>query len=209
MAELVATVHFQAITTLLKEIGERVEGNLFCDVTPDGWTYERNKAKIHNLQVLCKDKRRIVEIGVNACHSLLLMLLINPTAEYLLFDLNNHRYTEPILAYIKKAFPTTKITAIFGTSVKTVPEYLRANPSEHGTYDLCHLDGGHTYDIFSVDYASTRQLLKPGGHVVFDDYEYPEIYAFLTSARHSGEIVLSTASGLVPTNLHCIYTYAK
>ena len=76
------------------------------------------------------------------------MILENPKAEYLLFDLNNHKYTEPVLTYIQEQFPTTKITALFGNSVETMSTYIANNLAEVNTYDVCHLDGGHTEDIF-------------------------------------------------------------
>ena len=82
-------IHILNISNILKSIGEQVEGNYICDKTPDNCIIHENIEKIINLQYLVKDKKKICEIGVNACHSLLLMLFINPTAEYLLFDLNN------------------------------------------------------------------------------------------------------------------------
>jgi predicted O-methyltransferase YrrM len=99
------------------------------------------------------------------------MLLENPTAEYLLFDLKNHRYTEPVINYVKESFPNTKINIIFGDSVETMTQYVLDNPEEMGTYDLCHLDGGHIERVFSVDYENTKKLLNKDGYVVFDDYD--------------------------------------
>jgi hypothetical protein len=49
---------------------------------------------------------------VNGCHSLLIMLLENPNADYLLFDLNYHKYTEPSINYIKESFLETKINTV-------------------------------------------------------------------------------------------------
>lgn len=89
--------HFEKISQILNEIGERVEGNLICDVDSSNIVITRNIAKIKNLQYLSKNKNKICEIGVNAGHSLLLMLEQNPNAEYLLFDLNNHKYTNPCI----------------------------------------------------------------------------------------------------------------
>ena len=111
---------------------------MFCDINATNWEYERNKDKILNLQCLCRDAKTIIEIGINACHSLLLMLLTNPSAEYLLFDLGIHTYTVPILDYLKNAFLHTKITCIFGDSTRTIPIYLRDNPDKLNRYDLCH-----------------------------------------------------------------------
>jgi hypothetical protein len=199
--------HIQRITQILKHIGERIEGNLICDISPDNWTYTRNMSKINNLQVVCKDKKRIIEIGINACHSLLLMLLVNPTAEYLLFDLNNHKYTEPVLSYIKEAFPNTKIKAIFGDSVKTVTQYIEENPADWGTYDLCHLDGGHTQNIFSVDYENMKKLMIKDGPIIFDDYNHGQIRNFIDMKISQGEIVKYGGKGILENSLHFIYRY--
>ena len=100
------SIHVKNITKILKEVGERIEGNLICNISADDYSNSKKyESKIKNLQYLCKNKKKILEIGVNGCHSLLIMLLINPTAEYLLFDLGNHKYTLPAFNYIKEQFP--------------------------------------------------------------------------------------------------------
>jgi len=199
--------HFKTITNMLIDMGERVEGNLFCDFSPTHFTYERNESKIFNLQSFCRDKERIIEIGINACHSLLLMLLTNPHAHYLLFDLNNHKYTEPILSYLQEAFPSTPITVVYGNSVETIPQYIQTHPSEWNQYDLCHLDGGHTYDVFSKDYENMKYLLKPDGYVIFDDYDYPSIYHFLQFKLQDEDIEPCPPDKWIPTPLHFIFSY--
>jgi predicted O-methyltransferase YrrM len=201
--ELTENVHIKNITTILKQFPNyHIEGNLLCDKTPDNWDYERNNDKIRNLQIMSKNKKKIIEIGVNACHSLLIMLLENPTAEYLLFDLNVHPYTEPTLRYVKEKFPTTKITVVFGDSTKTITQYIADNPMEWNTYDLCHLDGGHTRDIFSVDYENMKHFMTKKGIVIFDDYDYPEIHSFIQEKMYEIKEVNS-----IKTPLHFIYTY--
>ena len=71
---------FDGIANILNQIGERVEGNLICDVSPNNIVIDRNEEKIHNLQQLSMAKNTICEIGVNAGHSLFIMLEQNPTA---------------------------------------------------------------------------------------------------------------------------------
>ena len=207
MEAIIQHKHFKKITDMLIEIGERVEGNLFCDFSPTNFTYEHNKSKILNVQSFCRDKERIIEIGINACHSLLLMLLTNPHAHYLLFDLNNHKYTEPILSYLQEAFPSTPITIVYGNSVETIPHYIQTHPSEWNQYDLCHIDGGHSYDVFSSDYEQVKSLLKPDGYVIFDDYDYPSIYHFLQTKLKDGDIQICPDKKWIPTHLHFIYSY--
>lgn len=205
--ELIENEHVKNITNILEKIGERIEGNLMCDIEPSNWIIEGNISKIKNLQYLCKNKKKITEIGVNACHSLLIMLLENPTADYLLFDLNNHTYTEPTIDYVKKSFPNANIKIIYGDSVKTIGEYIAKNQDELNTYDLCHLDGGHTEDIFSVDYENMKKIMRKDSCVVFDDYNYEEIKKFIGKKLQQNEIKEHNDANVIKNDLHFIYQY--
>lgn len=207
--DLIENIHIKNITEILRNIGERVEGNLLCDIYPDNWTYLRNINKIQNLQYLCKNKKKIIEIGINACHSLIIMLLKNPDAEYLLFDLNNHKYTMPIINYVKYSFPNTKINVIFGDSTETVTKYIIDNPNEVGTYDFIHIDGCHLEPVFSIDYHNCNKLINKNGVIIFDDYEYVDIYNFIQQKINKNEIVEYKDNNILQTNLHFIYQYKK
>ena len=182
-------------------MGERIEGNLICDVEPTNWTIDRNIHKINNMQYLCKNKKKIIEIGVNACHSLLLMLLVNPNAEYVLFDLNSHAYTEPCIHYIKSQFPDTKIDVIYGNSVETIHKYIMDNPHELNTFDLIHIDGGHSPDIFMNDYNHCKKL----SNGIFDDYDMYEINKFINIMIFTNQITQYKDSNMTENDLHFIY----
>jgi len=218
--DLQSNKHIISISKILENIDEKVEGNLICDITPYNFIYNDNLAKIKNLQYICKNKSKICEIGVNACHSLLLMVLVNPTAEYLLFDLNNHKYTEPCLDYIRTEFPNTKINIIYGNSVKTIYNYIKNNKNELNTYDFCHIDGGHTKDIFEHDFNNIKYLINNNKPVIFDDYNMNEIRQFINEKINNNEIIkynengdekidekINIANNIIDTNLHFIYTY--
>uniref|UniRef100_A0A6C0ENW0 Class I SAM-dependent methyltransferase n=1 Tax=viral metagenome TaxID=1070528 RepID=A0A6C0ENW0_9ZZZZ len=200
-------IHVKNITKILKDVGERVEGNLICDIRPDNYVISSNESKIKNLQYLCKNKKKIIEIGVNGCHSLLLMLLINPNAEYLLFDLGNHKYTIPTLNYIKTQFPDTKINMIFGNSIETIPEYIRDNQNNINSFDLIHLDGGHTEDIFSQDYINSKKLIVNKGIIIFDDYNMHRIKGFINRKIKDNEIIELNDKNIIKNNKHFIYSY--
>ena len=205
--DLVSNKYVQGLTNILEDVGERIEGNLICDIQPRNWVFGKYMDKINNLQHLCKNKSNIMEIGVNACHSLLLMLLINPDAEYLLFDLNNHKYTKPTIEYIKKEFPNTKINIIYGNSVETIKKYILDNPTQLKSFDLIHLDGGHTYDIFSEDYNNCKNLIIDNGVMIFDDYNMNDIKVFIDTKVREGEIVEYTEINILKNNFHFIYRY--
>ncbi len=205
--DLIENKHIQGITNILEDIGERVEGNLICDINPRNFIIEHNIDKIRNLQYLSKNKKKIIEIGVNACHSLLLMLITNPDAEYLLFDLNIHKYTEPTIEYIKKEFPNTKINIIYGNSTETIKKYILDNQIQLKSYDLIHLDGGHTEDIFSQDYNNSKKLIKDNGVIIFDDYNYNDIKVFLRTKIKEKEIIEYTDKNIIYNDFHFIYKY--
>lgn len=191
--------HLNEIRKILLEIGETLEGNLICDIHPDNSVVDRNQRKIQNLQTLAKGKTSICEIGVNAGHSLLLMLEVNPTANYVLFDIGSHRYTRPCVDYIRSAYPDTSIRIIYGDSKETMPTY-------EGSFDLIHVDGGHELPELTSDYKESMRLLRKGCPVVFDDYDFPVIHTFLSKKLECGEIVPVQDTGLLPTEQHLIVT---
>ena len=203
--DLQENTHVKAIADILFKIGDFVEGNMICDMNPGNFTIRQNLVKIQNIRTLVAGKSKICEIGVNACHSLLIMLLVNPTAEYLLFDLGNHRYTAPCLKYLRGAFPSAKIQIVYGNSVETVAAYIKENPKECGTYDFCHIDGGHAEDVFSHDYTNMKSLAAKNAPVVFDDYNLRPIEQYIKSMLAMNEI--TQFKGSIPTNLHFIYSY--
>lgn len=194
--------HINNIATILDNTGERVEGNLICDITSDNFTDERNESKIYNLLKLAKGKSKICEIGVNAGHSLLLMVSVNPEAEYLIFDLGGHRYTRPCVEYIRSAFPSTKITEVYGDSNVTLKQYIESN--ELHTFDLIHIDGGHETETVENDFTYTQELLTKDGIVIFDDYNFGNIREAIDTYLSEG-LISEYTEDVVKTDLHFIY----
>jgi predicted O-methyltransferase YrrM len=194
--------HISNIGDILDKIGERVEGNLICDISADNLTDVVNQNKIQNLLILAKGKSKICEIGVNAGHSLLLMVSTNPEAEYLIFDLNGHAYTKPCVEYIKNAYPSTKITEVYGDSNITLKQYIESN--ELHTFDLIHIDGGHETATVENDFTCTQELLTKDGIVIFDDYNFGNIRTVIDSYVEKG-VISEYTEDVVKTDLHFIY----
>lgn len=194
--------HIANIADILNRIGERIEGNLICDITSDNFTDSANESKIYNLLKLSENKSKICEIGVNAGHSLLLMVSANPKAEYLIFDLNGHAYTKPCVEYIKNAYPSTKITEIYGDSNVTLKQYIESN--ELHTFDLIHIDGGHETETVENDFTHTQELLTKDGIVIFDDYNFGNIQTVIDKYVEKG-VISEYTEDVIKTNLHFIY----
>lgn len=197
--------HIFEIGKILDRVGERVEGNLICDITSENIIADVNKSKISNLITLSKTSSKICEIGVNAGHSLLLMVSNNPSAEYLVFDLGAHAYTRPCVEYIKSQYPSTKITEVYGDTKTTLRDSIL--PEFKKSTDLIHIDGGHDTHTVVNDFIYTQYLLKTGGIVVFDDYNYGNIKEVLDHYENQKVISPVREDKLIDTNLHYIYRF--
>lgn len=141
-------------------------------------------------------RAKICEIGFNAGHSAMLMLLSSTATTFTIFDIDHHKYTRPCLEYLQSAFRNVAFEYNVGDSTQTMPNWINDNPSEQSTYDLVHVDGGHSEFCASNDMKHADLLLKPGGIMVVDDTDAPQINAlvdaYLASRKYEEMIVLKT-----------------
>jgi hypothetical protein len=171
----------QHIDDIVEKSGSPLEGNCLYP-----WGDKNNNDalikyglsnKRDNYKKAVSGKSKICEIGFNAGHSLLVMLYENPNAEYTLFDLGEHNYSKPCFEYIKSIFPQTKMQIFWGDSRETMKQYL-LEPT-HTKFDFIHIDGGHTEDVFRVDWIHSYQLIQDNGVIIFDDTDLPIIKTFV------------------------------
>jgi len=156
------------IKEIVTQSGVMLEGNAFYKhATFDAW--DALYAKQVNLFWCGKQANaRICEIGFNAGHSAMLLLMGRDKTEidFTIFDIGWHPYTKPCLEYIKSKYSHVKFTYIEGDSTKTVPLWLDGN---EGSYDVVHVDGGHNEHCVSNDMKNADVLLKSGGLMIVDD----------------------------------------
>jgi predicted O-methyltransferase YrrM len=105
----------------------------------------------------------MMEIGFNAGHSAIFMLVANPTLRLTCFDINEHKYTKPCADFVKEIFGD-RFTIVYGDSTVTVAQYEHKQP-----YDAAHIDGGHALTVAEKDWKNTYPLVRNGGIIVFDD----------------------------------------
>lgn len=150
---------------------EQLEGCCFYNHN----TYKRNYAllpKQLNLFWCGKQaKTKICEIGFNAGHSAMLMLLgcKKIPIEFTIFDIGEHRYTQPCLNYITSQFTHVNFQYNKGDSTITIPKWVNNNSQHIGTYDVIHVDGGHSEYCISNDMLNANTLIKVGGIIIIDD----------------------------------------
>lgn len=186
--------HLARLHEIVVASGESLEGNCFY-VHQTLNRFPELFPKQLNLYSCGKTATRICEIGFNAGHSALLMLLgcgvgltggvrPRPPLEFLIFDIGEHKYTRPALDYLATAFPHVRFTYAEGDSTKTMPEWIVGNPGN--TYDVIHVDGGHTEHCIKNDMMNADKMLNPGGILIVDDTQDPTINLYADAYIASG-----------------------
>jgi len=163
--------------------GEPCEGNLLH--TWNSWRLEPEMdAKRKNIFALSRYLKyqgreggdggpQILEIGFNAGHSVCLMLLANPKARVVAFDLCEHRYTQPCARALQEYFGKDRLELYAGPSTETLPAYRKDHPDM--AFDLLHVDGGHQYHVGLSDMENCWHLARLPPYepsiVVLDDID--------------------------------------
>ena len=113
----------------------------------------------------------ICEIGFNAGHSSMLMLLgrNNTPLNFTIFDIGHHLYTKPSFEYIKSKFSHVNFEYIEGDSTVTMPKWINNHTELINKYDVVHVDGGHSEHCILNDMKNMDLLVKKNGIVIIDD----------------------------------------
>ncbi len=128
-------------------------------------TYEpREFKKQEALFRIGKTSNSVLEIGVYLGHSLLILLIANPTLRITCID-NDASFSPAAVAYLNEHFGN-RITFHLGTA-----EEVLARETSLGVFDCIHIDADHTEDAVARQFALTRLFAAPGATYVFDDYE--------------------------------------
>jgi len=142
----------------------------------------------------------ICEIGFNAGHSTMLLLLGKniENINFTIFDIGHHLYTRPCFEYIQKKFSHVNFEYVEGDSIITMPIWIDNNKNLIGKYDLVHVDGGHDLNCISNDMKNANILTRINGIIVIDDTNCPEINNCVEQYISSGDYIelelLSTGS---------------
>ncbi len=119
--------------------------------------------KQRDLFETAKTASNVLEVGVYAGSSALIMLMANPLLQYTGIDICEYEFTEKCICYLQDAFPG-RVQFIRGNSVDAMQGL------DLQTYDMVHLDGDHG----SIIKQETAMVLKAGNknvQIVYDDYD--------------------------------------
>lgn len=132
----------------------------------DGQTYSYHLATLKKQEALVrvgKLSSHVLEVGVYLGHSLLLLLLSNPTLQITCID-NDLQFAPRAVAYLNAHFGN-RVTFIYGSARDILPTLPR------GTFDCIHIDADHYPDAVREQFTLSVPLATPRAFVVFDDYE--------------------------------------
>lgn len=136
-----------------------------------------------------KADKRICEIGFNAGHSTMLLLLgrdITPI-DFTIFDIGHHDYTKPCLSYIKTQFAHVNFEYVEGDSTVVIPQWIDKNRNILGKYDLIHVDGGQSEHCISNDMKNADILVKKDGYIIIDDTDMQHINQYVDIYLSTGQ----------------------
>ena len=135
----------------------------------------------------------ICEIGFNAGHSTMLLLLgrTNSPLNFTIFDIGYHSYTKPSYDYdyIKSRFLHVNFEYVEGDSTVTMPEWINNHKELIYKYDVVHVDGGHSEHCISNDMKNADLLVKKNGIVIIDDTNSPTINNYVELYLSNGNYV--------------------
>ncbi len=165
------THHLENLERIIKDTGAILEGNCFYHHLSLNIFPELLPKQLNLYWCGKQAKTKICEIGFNAGHSTMLMLLgrDNTEIDYTIFDIGHHLYTKPCLEYIKSKFNHVKFEYIEGDSTVKMPEWINENQESKRTYDVVHVDGGHTQHCINNDMMNADLLVRKDGIIIVDD----------------------------------------
>ena len=179
------------LNELVKESQEELEGNCFYHGAKPGEELLTSwflRYKRMNLAYCIKSRscKKVLEIGFNAGHSAAIFLHALPEdGELVIFDLCNHSYTIPCANFLSNRHSQFKKMFV-GDSRNTLSKFIELNPSEKETYDVIHVDGGHSTGILGSDLLHADLLLKRGGLLILDDTQLNEMQSYVPRILDNG-----------------------
>jgi len=133
----------------------------------------------------------LCEIGFNAGHSAMLLLLGRDRTplRFTIFDLGRHAYTKPCVEYIQSKFKTVQCEYVEGDSTIVMPKWICNHTELIGTYDVVHVDGGHTEHCIENDMKNADILVSVNGILIVDDTNQPQINKYVENYISTGNYV--------------------
>ena len=167
-------VHFEKIRRIIDPTFDEWRGA--GSYMMNGQTLDYDRTMLEKQLALyrtAKGKKRGLEIGVHAGHSLLIILLANPNITIDCIDICVWSHTEKCVDYLNHVFGN-RVRLHKGESLKVLPELS-------GIFDFIHIDGSHDLDVIHQEVQEVSRLASLECSYVFDDYDTAGLPEFISS----------------------------
>ncbi len=159
----------RSLNSVIAGTNEPVFGNLFYENEQpnfvDSPPIERYRVKRERFRAVVRERRRLLEVGVNGCHSAYLALTENLELEYHGVDICEYSYVEHAVAWLEREFPG-RVFFYKGDSRRVLPVLT----SRRLTFDVFHIDGFKPF--YYMDILNSSRMVSPSGAlVVVDDVD--------------------------------------
>jgi predicted O-methyltransferase YrrM len=160
--------------------GEPIEGNVcYSNNASIDWILHNEPLadapsvkKRVNLKTIAQNSDNFLEIGFNAGHSALILLMANPNLSLFCVDIGQRAYTHRAAEHMKQRFGT-RFHLWFGDSREVLPRLYIQHPMLR--FDALHIDGGHSEGIAFADMSNAIRMARPGAYFIVDDFPHPPI----------------------------------
>jgi O-methyltransferase len=170
--------HFVGLYTAVGKTFHRGCGSYMIDGQTYSYMPQLSK-KQQELFNVGKTSTRVLEVGVYLGHSLLILLLSNPTLRITCID-NDPAFSPGAVEYLNKHFGD-RITFYLGTAEEVLAR------EDIGTFDCIHIDADHNEAAVERQFRLTQKFARPNAFYVFDDYE--AVRSLIDSWTRSGPLV--------------------
>ncbi len=188
----------ERLNGLVHRSGEPLEGNIFYPDLDPGFLGSPPDAALaparRNFWRAVRFKGRVLEVGVNAGHSALLALSVNPRLQYYGVDLLAHAYTNECVDFLKGEFPG-RVHLFPGDSREVLP--WLAERADEMAFDLYGIDGGHTDEVCLSDMTQCVRMAQgqKGRHLLLDDVHASWIFDIYCEFVARGDLTTETFFG--------------
>jgi Methyltransferase domain len=160
----------RSLNSVIASCDEPLMGNLFYEGAQDDFVdcppLQQYRVKRKRFREAVRDRRRMLEVGVNGCHSAYLALTENPDLEFYGVDICEFSYVERAVAWLKSEFPG-RVFFYKGDSIRVLPGLAARGL----TFDVFHVDGAK--HLYYMDIVNCSRMVSPTGAIVIvDDSNY-------------------------------------
>jgi Methyltransferase domain len=175
--------------------GQPLMGNLFYLHQQDDYLASPPnpvlRLKRDRMRSALRDRRRLLEVGVNGGHSAYLALTSNAELEFHGVDICEWSYVQPAVEWLQSNFPG-RVHLHAGDSMKVLPALVKSGL----TFDAFHIDGAKW--AYAHDILVSQGMMADGGPaiIVVDDTNRPVVAA--TWARCLAQGVIEALPAFSP-----------